>query len=177
MAARNLWSALKAALNGWWQDNLSRMGAALAYYTLFAIAPVLFLIITVGSLVLSHEVVHAAVMGRLQHLVGQVGSQTIDVAFSFVVITFLFTLIYRVMPDTTVGWREARVGAIVTALLFSVGKSLLGLYMAASSITTGYGVAGSAIVVLVWVYYTSQIVLLGAEFTKAYQRGPGEQSH
>jgi len=94
--------------------------------------------------------------------------QVADLVLSFGVITVVFGLIYKVMPDTHVPWRDAGMGALLTALLFSAGKSLIGLYLGASAITSTYGAAGSIIVVLLWVYYSSQIVLFGAEFTKAH---------
>jgi membrane protein len=272
------WILFKTAFAGWWQDNVPRMGAALAYYTLFALAPVLILVIALGGIFFGPDAVRGEVVAQLQGLMGREGAETvqgmleaagrstprlavtlgaivtfflgatgaflelqgaldtiwrakpkssgsvlrdlllerfisfglvlgfafvlltalivsaalaalssyigsrfpggpllwqaIDVIFSFAVITLLFALIYKVMPHATVRWRQVWIGAIVTALLFALGKFLIGLYLGASVITSTYGAAGSVIVVLVWVYYTSQIVLLGAEFTKAYGEGP-----
>ncbi len=275
-----LWHLRKAAFAGWWQDNIPRMGAALAYYTLFALAPVLLVVIALGGLIFGPEAVRGQVVGEIQGLIGRDGAtaiqdmleaanqsrprlavtlgaiftfvlgataaflelqgalnsvwkvtpkssgsllrdlvlqrlvslglvlgftfvlltalivsaglaalssylgsrfpggpafwQVADLVLSFGVITVVFGLIYKVMPDTHVPWRDAGMGALLTALLFSAGKSLIGLYLGASAITSTYGAAGSIIVVLLWVYYSSQIVLFGAEFTKAHgdSRGP-----
>jgi membrane protein len=77
-------------------------------------------------------------------------------------------MIYKVLPDVKLKWADVWVGALATAVLFTVGKFLIGLYLGTSSFVSTYGAAGSVIVVLVWVYYSSQIILLGAEFTRAY---------
>ena len=274
-----LWHPLRAAFAGWWQDNIPRMGAALAYYTLFALAPVLLVVIALGGLIFGAEAVRGQVVGEIHGLIGRDGATAIqdmleaakqtrprlavtvaaiftfvlgataaflelqgalnsvwkvtpkssgsllrdivlqrlvslglvvgftfllltalvvsaglaalssylgsrfpvdpalwkaaDLILSFGVITLLFGLLYKVMPDTHVPWRDAWMGALLTALLFGTGKSLIGLYLGASAITSTYGAAGSVIVILVWVYYSSQIVLFGAEFTKAYGESRG----
>jgi len=79
-----------------------------------------------------------------------------------------FAMIYKLMPRAQVQWVDVWVGAVVTALLFSIGKHLIGLYIGKSSVASGFGAAGSLVVVLVWVYYSAQIFLLGAEFTWVY---------
>jgi membrane protein len=94
--------------------------------------------------------------------------QATDFLLSFVLITCLFALIYKIMPRAHVAWREVWVGAIFTSFLFILGKSLIGLYIGKSDITSGFGAAASLVVMLIWVYYSSQIFLLGAEFTHAY---------
>jgi membrane protein len=95
-------------------------------------------------------------------------SQALNVLLSLGVITLLFAMVYKVLPDVDLYWRDVWVGALVTAGLFSIGKSAIGLYLGTSGIASSYGAAGSVVVLLVWVYYTAQVVLLGAEFTKAY---------
>jgi len=87
---------------------------------------------------------------------------------SFLMITLLFAAIYKILPDRTLTWRNVTVGAVVTALLFTIGKALIGWYIGGSTIATSYGAAGALLVVLLWVYYSAQIFLLGAEFTKAW---------
>jgi membrane protein len=77
-------------------------------------------------------------------------------------------MIYKLLPDTTIAWSAVLIGALATALLFMVGKFLIGLYLVYSTVTSAYGAAGSLVVVLVWVYYSAQIFYFGAEFTKVY---------
>ena len=91
-------------------------------------------------------------------------------AVSFVVIAGLFALIYKVMPDVDLTWRDVAPGAVLTSLLFSLGKLLIGLYLGKTSIGSTYGAAGSLVVLLVWVYYSAQIFLLGGEFTQVFAR-------
>jgi membrane protein len=82
-------------------------------------------------------------------------------------------MIYKLLPDARIAWRDVWVGAVMTALLFTLGKSLIGLYLGRSSIGSTYGAAGSLVVLLVWVYYSSQILFFGAEFTKVWARRRG----
>jgi membrane protein len=94
--------------------------------------------------------------------------QTLTFLLSFGLIALLFGAIYKVVPDRKIEWRDVMTGAVVTAFLFTVGKSLISLYIGSSTIASSYGAAGSLIVVLLWIYYSAQIFLLGAEFTKVY---------
>ncbi len=87
---------------------------------------------------------------------------------SLALVTLLFALIYKVLPDVKLAWRDVWVGAVVTAVLFTVGKYLIGLYLGKSGVASPYGAAGSVVIILLWVYYSSQILLLGAEFTHVY---------
>ncbi|HEY9698948.1 MAG TPA: YihY/virulence factor BrkB family protein [Trichocoleus sp.] len=96
--------------------------------------------------------------------------QVLNFVISFGGITVLFALIYKVLPDVKVPWRYLWVGSIVTALFFNIGKFLIGLYIGSSSIASSYGAAASLAVVLVWVFYSAQILLTGAEFIKVYSR-------
>ena len=274
MTPDRLWAVLKETFAGWWNDNVPRMGAALAYYTLFALAPILVVVIAVGGMAFGPEAVRGEIVAQIQGLVGPDGAQAIQailegaaksswsipatiigvitfflgatgaflelqddldaiwrvkprsrgnflrdllmqriisfglvLGFAFLlltslvvsaalaavhsyigsafpgvaalwaagyavvslgVITLLFAMIYKVLPDVKLKWADVWVGALATAVLFTVGKFLIGLYLGTSSFVSTYGAAGSVIVVLVWVYYSSQIILLGAEFTRAY---------
>jgi membrane protein len=94
--------------------------------------------------------------------------QALNFLVSFGFITLLFGAISKILPDRRIEWHDVMIGAVVTALLFSIGKSLIGLYIGSSSMASSYGAAGSLIVVLLWIYYSAQIFLLGAEFTKVY---------
>jgi len=87
------------------------------------------------------------------------------------VITVLFALMYKILPSVKIAWRHVWLGATVTALLFSIGKFVIGLYIGKSSIASSYGAAGALVVLLLWVYFSAQIFLFGAEFTKAVAEG------
>src|ERR1700742_4258371 len=87
---------------------------------------------------------------------------------AFAVITVLFAMIFKVLPDVKIAWRDVWVGGAVTSLLFTLGKFLLGLYLGRSTTITAYGAAGSIVLILLWVYYSAQILFFGAEVTKVY---------
>jgi membrane protein len=96
---------------------------------------------------------------------------------SLSLIALLFALIYKVLPDTSLAWRDVTAGAIATAVLFNIGKFLIGLYLGSSSVASSFGAAGAFALLLLWIYYSSQIFLIGAEFTRAWadimhERGP-----
>jgi membrane protein len=97
-------------------------------------------------------------------VVGQAVNQLISLA----VITLLFAMIFKFLPDAKIAWRDVWLGAVITAILFTLGKFLIGLYLGHSSVGSVYGGAGSLAVLLIWLYYSSQIFLFGAEFTKVY---------
>jgi membrane protein len=93
---------------------------------------------------------------------------TINLALLLISITGLFMVIYKVLPDAVISWRDALVGALFTSLLFMIGRYLIGLYLGSSKLDVTYGTAASIIIILSWVYYTSIILYFGAEFTKAF---------
>ncbi|TIX09519.1 MAG: YihY/virulence factor BrkB family protein, partial [Mesorhizobium sp.] len=99
---------------------------------------------------------------------GELIVSAINTVVSFVLIALLFAAIYKVLPDRTLQWRDVAVGSLVTTLLFTIGKALIGWYIGTSAIATSYGAAGALIIVLLWVYYSAQIFLFGAEITRAY---------
>lgn len=101
--------------------------------------------------------------------------QSFNFLFSLGIVSGLFALIYKVLPDADVGWRDVWVGALVTALLFSIGKLGLALYLGRASVASPYGAAGSFIVFVIWVYYASQILFMGAEFTQVFARHRGRR--
>jgi membrane protein len=94
---------------------------------------------------------------------------------SFALVTAVFAMIYKIMPRVHVDWQDVWIGAAVTALLFTIGKFLIGIYIGKSGVTSGFGAAGSLVVVLVWVYYSAQIFLMGAEFTWVYSHTFGSR--
>jgi membrane protein len=273
LTAGALWRVLKRALAGWWADNVPRLGASLAYYTLFALAPILVIAIGVAGLVFGREAVRGEIVGQIEGLMGRQGAEAVqamvegasrpsasilataigavtaflgatgafielqtalnaiwrvkpkpgvsvkaflverlisfglvvavgflllvslivsaalaalnrylgaafpaltvvwqasNVLVSLGVVTLLFAMVYKVLPDVQLGWRDVWVGSLVTAGFFSIGKQIIGLYLGTSSVASSYGAAGSVVVLLIWVYYSAQVVLLGAEFTRHY---------
>lgn len=100
----------------------------------------------------------------------------VNIVLSFAVVTGLFALMYKVVPDVRVGWRDVTIGALGTALLFTIGKFALGLYLGMASVGSTYGAAGSLVAVIVWVYYSAQIFFFGAEFTHVYSRRHGTRA-
>jgi membrane protein len=277
---RSFWRLIKAAIEGWQADFASSMGAALAYYTTFSIAPLLVIVIAIAALAFGHATAQQEIMSQARELLGDQGAgaleamlaharkpgegilagtlsivalilgalgvfneleadlnriwkvpvtrhagvwgfvrarllsfglivaigflllvslvvsaglaawgsywsglfagvevilQAVNFAISLVVITVLFAIIYKVLPQTHIEWRDVWVGAGVTAMLFTIGKLLIGLYLGKSSVASTYGAAGSLVVLLLWVYYSAQIFLLGAEFTKAYAGSHGSR--
>lgn len=120
------------------------------------------------SLILSATVaaVNTWVTSRMPAL--EVLAQVLTFLGSFALTTLLFAMIFKVLPDVEIAWRDVWVGAVTTALLFTVGKLLIGLYLAKSSVASTYGAAGSLVILLLWIYYSSQILFLGAEFTEVY---------
>jgi membrane protein len=266
------------ALKAWWDDDALRLGAALAYYTLFAIAPVLLVATAIAGLVFNTDAVRGEIVNQLDHLVGREGARAVQslldgatqrragivataigsvafllaatgaflelqaalntvwrvksnpgshlkaflidrlrsfglvVAIGFLLMvslaataalaafsawlsrhassvplvwsaaqvvvsiigtTLLFALLYRVLPDVHLGWRDVTAGAFVTAVLFTIGQQLIGLYLGQNSMASSYGAAGSVMILLLWVYYSGQILLLGAEFTRVYAEHRG----
>jgi len=99
----------------------------------------------------------------------------VNLVISFSVITVLFAMIFKVLPDVHIKWRDVWIGAAITAILFTFGKFLIGIYLGQSAFSSAYGAAGSLIVVLIWIYYSTQIFFLGAEFTQVYSRYMGAQ--
>lgn len=99
----------------------------------------------------------------------------LDAAVSFAMIALLFAAMFKVLPDARIGWRDVAVGAVATAALFTLGKLLIGLYLGRSDPAGAFGAAGSVVLVLVWIYYSALIVLVGAEFTQAWVRANGRE--
>jgi len=279
MNLRALFELCKQAVMSWKNDYAPSMGAALAYYTVFSVAPLLLIAISVAGLVFGRDAARGEIFAQLSGMMGPQGAlavqgmleavnkptegivatvvgvtllvigattvfgelqdsmdriwrapvraqtsgvisllkvrllsfsmimgigfllmvslvasaalaalgkwwsplfggwetlaQVVNFAFSFAMVTVAFAMIYKLLPRVRVQWRDVWVGAAVTALLFTIGKHLIGLYIGKSSVASGYGAAGSLVVVLVWVYYSAQIFLLGAEFTWVYAHSYG----
>jgi membrane protein len=101
--------------------------------------------------------------------------QTVNFGFAFLIVILLFTMVYKVLPEIEIAWEEVLIGAVVTAVLFMIGKFLIELYLRYSTTAVVYGAAGSLVVMLIWIYYSAQIVYFGAEFTKVYARYRGHR--
>jgi membrane protein len=131
------------------------------------------LILTMGYLLLVSLLASAALAAMQKVLGGWLAGMgwllaALNSTFSFVVVAMLFASIYKWLPDPRIAWRDVAVGSVVTAALFTVGKFVIGLYLGNSNIAAGFGAAGFLIVILLWVYYSSQIFFVGAELTHAY---------
>ena len=269
----------KKSVSAWVDDYAPSMGAAISYYTVFSIAPLLLIVIAVAGFVWGRDAVQGEIVGQLSGLIGREGAmgvqalienankptkglvataisivvlvigattvfaelqsaldrvwdvppaekttgiwatlrsrllslgfilglgfllsvslvvsagvaafggwvtglfpgaeallQIINSTVSLGVATILFAMIFKVMPQAKVSWRDVWVGAAVTAVLFEIGKALIGFYIGKSSVTSSFAAAGSLVVLLVWVYYSAQIFLLGAEFTWVYAHDHG----
>jgi membrane protein len=276
---KEFWILLKAAAADWSHDKAPRLGAALAYYTVFSIVPLLIVIIGIIGLVFGQEAAQGAIIEQLSNLVGEQSAaaikdmieraetpstglvstliavvvllsgaaglfgqlkaaldtvwgveakegrgiwgfvkdnflsfatvlgtaflllvslllsaalaamgkwfgnllpvpevvlQIVNFFLSFAVITGLFAMIFKILPEARIAWPDVWMGAAITSLLFTIGKLAIGLYLGKSQVASGFGAAGSLVVMLVWVYYSAQILLFGAEFTQVYANRFGE---
>lgn len=135
------------------------------------------MVLVIGFLLLVSLVVSAALSGLQGSLGGFIASpftaQTVNLVLSVLVTTTLFALLFKVLPDVKIAWKDVGVGAFVTAVLFAIGKQLIGLYLGNSTLASAYGAAGSFVVMLVWIYYSAQLILFGAEFTQVYAHRHG----
>ncbi|WP_346290063.1 YihY/virulence factor BrkB family protein [Sphaerothrix gracilis] len=282
MSFKRLWRLLKETFKEWQEDDASRLAAALAYYTVFSLAPLLILVIAIAGMVFDASAAREQIVNQIQGLVGADGAsvietaienanrpgsnsgliatlislgillfgasgvfvqlqaslnqvwnvkakpteglmnlirkrflsfamilvigflllvslvlsaalsalsaflnswignlswlwQLINIALSIGVITLLFAMIFKYLPDVKVTWRDVTTGALITAILFTLGKFLIGLYLGNSSFGSTYGAAGSIVILLAWIYYSAQILFFGAEFTQVYARRYGSQ--
>jgi membrane protein len=279
MKPRHFYLLAKKSVSAWREDYAPSMGAAISYYTVFSIAPLLLIVIAVAGFVWGREAVQGEIVGQLSGLIGQEGAtgiqaliesankptkgvvatvisvlvllvgattvfaelqsaldrvwdvpasqktsgiwatlrarllsvglilglafllavslvisagvaalgswasgllpgwetwlQIINAVVSLGTATLLFAFIFKLMPQAKVSWHDVWIGAAVTALLFEIGKALIGLYIGKSSVTSSFAAAGSLVVLLLWVYFSAQIFLLGAEFTWVYAHEHG----
>jgi membrane protein len=272
------WGLLRSSATEWLEDKAPRLGAALAYYTIFSLAPLLLIAIAVAGLVFDKKAARGQIVGQIQNMMGRQGAEAIEsmldsasrpeagytatgigivlllfgatglfgqlqdamntiwevqpkpgrgiwgfvkdrflsfsmvmgtvflllvslvmsaglaamgslmgdwgtsrvgqivnFVVSFAVISGLFAMIFRFLPDAKVAWRDVWLGSALTALLFTIGKTAIGLYLGHSSVASAYGAAGSLVVLLIWAYYSAQIFLFGAEFIKAYANQYGSR--
>ena len=127
------------------------------------------MVLAVGFLLLVSLVISTALSAVSSAWLGSlIGARTLEFVLSFVVVTGLFAMIYKILPRTRIAWSDVWVGAAVTSALFWIGKYLIGLYLGHASVASSFGAAGTVVVLIVWVYYSAQIFFLGAEFTREY---------
>jgi membrane protein len=170
VTASGVFGEMQSALNRIWKIDSS--GAPISRL-IRARAASLGLVVSLGFLMMVSLVVSAGLTALGDYLnavlpFGKVLLTILNAIVSFLLISVLFAAIYKVLPDRPIQWRDVILGAVVTSLLFTGGKSLIGWYIGSSAVASTYGAAGALIIVLLWVYYTAQIFLLGAEFTKTY---------
>ena len=168
---------MQTALNAFWKakpkgTTVSRL--------IRARAASLGLVAALGFLLMVSLVVSTALTAFGDYLdsvlpFGKVILTVLNVLVSLMLISFLFAAIYKVLPDRSLEWRDVVVGAVVTGILFTIGKALISWYIGSSAVASSFGAAGGLIVLLLWVYYSAQIFLLGAEFTKIYAKRHGSK--
>jgi membrane protein len=170
VGASGAFNELQDALNIIWKVNSTKSFWRVALrHRFFSLG----LVVATGFLLLTSLVITAS-LSAAERLVGTllpisiIVLQSINFVFSFVVITLLFALIFKFIPDTIIPWRNVWMGAGVTSILFTVGKVLIGFYLGHSALTSAYGAAASLVVFLIWIYYSAQILLFGAEMTHVY---------
>jgi membrane protein len=171
--ASGVFGEMQSALNAIWKVQPS--GTTLSRLVR-ARAASLGLVAALGFLLMVSLVVSAGLTAFGNYLnslfpFGALVLSILNVAVSLLLISLLFAAIYKVLPDRHLQWRDVILGAVVTAVLFTIGKALIGWYIGSSAVASSYGAAGALIVLLLWVYYSAQIFLLGAEFTKVFTEG------
>ncbi|RYZ06119.1 MAG: YihY/virulence factor BrkB family protein [Myxococcales bacterium] len=178
VGASGVFGELQSSLNTVWEvapkPNRGLMGQLrdrfLSFTMVLGVAFLLLISLVVSSAL---SAVGSFMAGALPG--GEAVWQIINTVLSLAIVTGLFALIFKVIPDAKIQWRDVWLGAAVTAVLFTIGKLLLGLYLGKAAVGSSYGAAGSIIALVVWVYYAAQILLIGAEFTQVQARRRGRQ--
>jgi len=175
-AASGVFGEMQAALNTIWKAR-SRETAVSRLIRARVVS--LGLVAALGFLLIVSLVVSAALTAFSSYLdflpVGKIILWVLNFFVSFLLLAILFGAIYKVLPDRSLHWKDVIAGALITSLLFNIGKSLIGWYLGSSAIASSYGAAGGLIVLLLWIYYSAQIFLFGAEFTKIYANTHGSK--
>ena len=176
--AAGLFGQLQAALNAIWNVP-PREGLGVGFFVKSHFLS-FTMVLGTGFLLLVSMVI-STVLNAVGARVGQIADipspvwAAVGGVISFVLITFLFAAIFKLLPDAVIRWRDVWTGAIFTSGLFAVGKSVIGWYLGREAMTSSYGSAGALIVVLMWLYYSSAILLFGAEFTQVQARAAGRE--
>lgn len=175
-AATGAFSELQSALNAFWGAKPPKLNGALAFVRVRVLS--FAMVLCIGFLLVV-SLISSAVISAIGTWLTRYSEswttaiQWVNQGISFAGITLLFALIYKVLPDRKIEWGDVWLGALVTSVLFNLGKLGIALYLAKGSVASSYGAAGSLAVLLVWVYYSSMILFLGAEFTEVYARHHG----
>ncbi|MEO5952064.1 MAG: YihY/virulence factor BrkB family protein [Chloroflexia bacterium] len=175
LTASGVFGEMQSALNAIWK--VESKGASLSGI-LRARAASLGLVAALGFMLAISLVVSAAITAFGTYVnaylpFGEVILSILNTVISFLLIALLFAAVYKVLPDVKIEWNDVIVGSLVTSFLFGIGKSLIGWYLGSSAVSSSYGAAGALIIILLWIYYSSQIFLLGAEFTRTYAERHG----
>jgi membrane protein len=179
--AMGVFTQLKDALNTIWEVKLKKPGGWRGIWIMMRTYVLSFaMLLVISFLLLASLVVSTALAaaGKWMADVLPLPEQAmfaLNLVISFAVVTLLFATMFKVLPDVKIAWRDVWVGAAVTAALFTVGKFALGMYLGRSAAVSVYGAAGSIIIILLWVYYASMILLFGAEFTQVHARRWGSR--
>ena len=178
IGASGVFAQLQDALNTVWNVKAKPKGGIWLFIRKRLLS--FGMVLVIGFLLLVSLIVSAVLAGISKLEISPLPGftplwQFLNFGVSFGFISLLFALIYKYLPDAKIRWKDVWVGAIITALLFSLGKYLIGLYLGRGSFGSAYGAAGSLIVFLAWVFYSAQILLFGAEFTQVYARKYGRQ--
>lgn len=178
LGASGVFGQLQSALNTIWEvkpkPNQGIWGFVRTRFLSFAMVLGIAFLLLVSLLLSSALAFFGSFLDRMPEQLHFLGL-ALNFIFSTAVITLLFGLMFKLLPDVKMSWRDVWLGAIVTAILFSIGKILIGLYLGHSSMASSYGVAGSFVVLLVWVYYSAQILFFGAELTQVYANRYGSR--
>jgi membrane protein len=172
-AATGVFAELKDSLDTIWEVKRK---PGLGLWTMAKTQLLAFAIVVGTGFLLLASLLLTAALTALTHWLAQWlpvpiwMAYLLDLLVSFLVITFLFASIFKLLPDVTVGWTDVWIGAVFTAAMFMIGKFLIGVYIGSASIGSIYGAAGSLVVILVWMYYSSQILFFGAELIRAYAK-------
>lgn len=176
LGATGVFSELKSSLNVIWDATPQKTSGIKAFFKdrLLSFA----MVASIGFLLLVSMLVNTALSIASTFFSGHFEIppalfQVFYTVLSFALTTFLFALIFKVLPEKKVEWRDVWVGALITALLFTIGRLLIGVYLGSSSVLSAFGASASVVLIMVWTYYSAAIVFFGAEFTEVYSRAHG----
>ena len=158
-----IWGLKVIAKKAWWKLILNRL---LSFSLILSIGFVMMVSLLLNAIVSAFGNFLARYFSEFSIIVVQIT----DSVLTFIITTFLFSLMFKVLPDAKIKWKDVFIGGLITSVFFSLGKFSIGYYLGRSSIASVYGAAGSIMIIMVWVYYSSIILYLGAEFTKVYAK-------